>query len=873
VTMPVSTPQSREAPRRRAPSVLHVAWLIAALALRRTLNRVPMPWRRRAKEGAGELARPGTRRKGAPGRLLLAFVSLTIAASVVTSVTQMVSRVALAAEQQQFPDVVVVSRETLDGIDWVVARDPARVPNTLNERRQLLRMFEYAAADEGIALPSARDARAEALTQLFERTGRSAFRASEVELSVWPTPRAWLHRGDPLAMLAPLGLIGGLLALAVSLFAIIGPDRDLSRVESSLEWWFTFPVSVRALLLARVLESGLVSPLLWIMVAPFYGVVFWCAGFGYGSVPLMLLATTFVGLLAGSLRVATETTLRAALSLPRVALAQAALQLLGSLLLALAFTSLSHVGLGFLIARARTLPVWALFNPFSLPFAWLLEGASGLLASGVALLLAPLAVGSAIALGGVMLRDGLLSGTGPLLGVRGTKPTGGRRVGSWLGPVAQKELTSLTRDTGRLTRVVVTPLLAMGFQGLLNPAFHRAVMHEPEHAAAAAFATGGLLLTTGALLSLATESPALWLLHTLPRSLDRILLHKALFWSCAVTLLTALALLGLSWSAHEPALVLSVHAALALVGVALYAFIAVALGALGTDMLETELKRRTQPATARLFMLLSGLFAYALYTPSWWAKFAQLCLSSLLAYALWQKVHDHTPYLLDPTEEPPRRIGVADGILAALAFFVAQGLLTLLFKRLSFSAGPSLVFAFVGAGLLVTLGALYVFAKAAVPELAVTLGLAAPDTRPMRALLEGIGAGLLGGGVALGYTLLIAQVGWLRELYEQSEPLRPTPELMPWLGTLAVFAAPLFEEFIFRGVLYRGFRRSLAPLYAALASGLVFALVHPPQAFVPVFVLGLLAARVFERSRLLLAPIAAHMTYNAIVVGLAALAP
>ena len=41
-----------------------------------------------------------------------------------------------------------------------------------------------------------------------------------------------------------------------------------------------------------------------------------------------------------------------------------------------------------------------------------------------------------------------------------------------------------------------------------------------------------------------------------------------------------------------------------------------------------------------------------------------------------------------------------------------------------------------------------------------------------------------------------------------------------WLTVLAVVAAPLFEEFIFRGILYRGFRRSFtAPLSALLSAG------------------------------------------------------
>ena len=66
-------------------------------------------------------------------------------------------------------------------------------------------------------------------------------------------------------------------------------------------------------------------------------------------------------------------------------------------------------------------------------------------------------------------------------------------------------------------------------------------------------------------------------------------------------------------------------------------------------------------------------------------------------------------------------------------------------------------------------------------------------------------------------------------------------------------------------MVFRGLRRTINPTLSVLGSALVFAIVHPPLSFVPVFVLGVAAALSFERTRLLWAPIAAHMTYNAVV--------
>jgi membrane protease YdiL (CAAX protease family) len=87
-----------------------------------------------------------------------------------------------------------------------------------------------------------------------------------------------------------------------------------------------------------------------------------------------------------------------------------------------------------------------------------------------------------------------------------------------------------------------------------------------------------------------------------------------------------------------------------------------------------------------------------------------------------------------------------------------------------------------------------------------------------------------------------------------------------WIPILAIAAAPLFEEFIFRGLIFGGLRRSMTMVPAIVASAAVFAIVHPPASMIPVFGLGLCAAFAYERSRMLLAPMLAHAIYNAAVI-------
>jgi hypothetical protein len=57
------------------------------------------------------------------------------------------------------------------------------------------------------------------------------------------------------------------------------------------------------------------------------------------------------------------------------------------------------------------------------------------------------------------------------------------------------------------------------------------------------------------------------------------------------------------------------------------------------------------------------------------------------------------------------------------------------------------------------------------------------------------------------------------------------------------------------GLVYRGLRRSTGPLLSILGSAGIFAIVHPPIAVVPVFVMGCVAALSFEKTGVLLAPV------------------
>ena len=83
---------------------------------------------------------------------------------------------------------------------------------------------------------------------------------------------------------------------------------------------------------------------------------------------------------------------------------------------------------------------------------------------------------------------------------------------------------------------------------------------------------------------------------------------------------------------------------------------------------------------------------------------------------------------------------------------------------------------------------------------------------------------------------------------------------------LAVVAAPLVEEVLFRGLVFGGLVRSVRVPLAVVWSAALFACVHPVASWPPVFLMGVVAAVVFQRTRFLPAAMLVHASYNFVVL-------
>jgi len=875
----------------RPISTARTVWLIARLALRRQVNL----WQsarllRKKKAAAGSPPGEQTVRSGTPAKssgrsvlgifvlLIMAFNGFNIGARGLLSLSAASSDLTVSS------DKIRVSSNAVRGLvraEKALQRAPEfydpdkRREYVASWNRYVDELLEWEIRRERLSEED-ESKRLQQLHDVFDREGAAGF-SPRAEAKFWVSSDTWPREPKPNSVfLHSLSLIV-LLWMPFIVFGSLGlNNKNLGDVEWNFEWLYTFPASARALFSSKLFVYSFLNPLVWVFFLPFLILAFVSSGFGYVAIPLGLVVMLYVSILAGALCTFLEVALRKLLSLSQLKNVQALFTVLGTVCLLLIYaSSLSKPLVDFLVARARAMPGFLVWNPFSLPLILGLPSASAsqLFLADCMMLVFILAFSSLALLGSERLtRDGLVKAGGPYQGTRRIPSGPARRT--WLRGILAQELLLLARDRNLMVQVLIAPLLLPAFYLLIYSGMVSAVSGNFRHAAMLAFGVGAYSFLSSAMPLLNREEKTLWQLLTYPQSLATILAKKAALWAGIGLLYGAgVLLLILRFNRH-------LHVSswgegfLALYGIALYAFIASGIGILATNVLETERRARFRTDMIYLYMLLAAMYANAIYSPSIWARLAQVVLSTLLAFALWQKVKDASPYILDPVARPPRIISLADGMIAVLAFFVLQGLIFLFFHAIMEQALPvQVTFAYVFAGLLVAGLSFYNLWRQDVPDLWVKMGIsrsivARKSQSIWRGLLQGAGWGALAAFVALVYLRVL-------DLLPQGQIWKQDAELNSflsradrpiWICILAIVAAPLFEEFLFRGLVFQGLRRTTGPALAVLGSAALFALVHPPISVVPVFGLGIAAAISFQKSGFLLAPIVTHAVYNACVI-------
>jgi membrane protease YdiL (CAAX protease family) len=148
-------------------------------------------------------------------------------------------------------------------------------------------------------------------------------------------------------------------------------------------------------------------------------------------------------------------------------------------------------------------------------------------------------------------------------------------------------------------------------------------------------------------------------------------------------------------------------------------------------------------------------------------------------------------------------------------------------------------------------------------------GLAA--ARPKRLLL----LAAIAGALVVPMTLSLNWVAqWLMTALHLEPVEQPTIRVLQvsvgWgqrlcFGVTAILVAPVVEESLFRGILYPLIKQRGYPLLALLGTSLLFAAVHSnAMTFVPLTLLGMVLALLYDLTDTLVAPIITHAIFNAV---------
>ncbi|MBN1442250.1 MAG: hypothetical protein JXA90_06050, partial [Planctomycetes bacterium] len=300
------------------PSHYRAIRLIIRLAARRFWNRANS----QLSSGLGRKKKAGGRRRGTPGKsrggsiLLGIFVLIMLPQCIGFSARLVAKLIAVAEEAEEKP----AQRKTTDSFRDAIQR-------SLAEHREL-ETGGAEGAEQGTVPrdPDARELQERVHTEI-DRLGEALEKLQDQQEKgrrersphlMWPSEGQW-PSGEPRRRLfIALALFFTLLFPAVLFTTLGSANRDLSQVEWSLEWLFTFPVPGESLFLAKILEYSFVNAVGWFFFCCPLVAIFWMAGLGWTSIPLAVGSMYFLNALVAALRITAETALRKHLSLSRI---------------------------------------------------------------------------------------------------------------------------------------------------------------------------------------------------------------------------------------------------------------------------------------------------------------------------------------------------------------------------------------------------------------------------------------------------------------------------------------------------------------------------------------------------------------------------
>jgi membrane protease YdiL (CAAX protease family) len=437
-------------------------------------------------------------------------------------------------------------------------------------------------------------------------------------------------------------------------------------------------------------------------------------------------------------------------------------------------------------------------------------------------------------------------------------------------PLYRKELLWFIRDRGAIVQAVLVPALFAGFQ-LMNL---RNVLVDAGGSwnmfAGVAVVFGTYFLWTLGPRSLASDGSALWIAQTWPRGMEDLLKTKARLWyliSSGIVLLVfvisvfrfpsdawKLVLVGLGWLAFGKSM----------------AEKAVTLVSVPSSSGEPEKIPQSRRYAAALGMFTLGI---GIFTQQWHLMCIGIIYSWMTSAAMWQNFRACLPYIFDPWSEkvppPPTVMHAMIAISVLIEFGAIFSAIFIGFAgKENMAAARVLASALIAA--LVMLFTTRIMARRDLPAREIWSWKEHCVRGRIRFITQLAAAVAVGLGLAVaahGYMAFMAQFEPIGEMIRASkELLNSAPGLRISYFFCAVIIAPFAEEFLFRGLLFRALDKEWGGWKALAGSAAFFAIYHPPVAWLPVGLLGLINAILFKKTGRLAPAVVLHMVYNAVVL-------
>ncbi len=660
------------------------------------------------------------------------------------------------------------------------------------------------------------------------------------------------------------------IALGVAAFGVLfwlamltcqgeGVDFDVQRRRHPVwEWLLSHPVRPAAILIAETLSPFIANPMYY--TAPVFWYFLLSGSLGAGQAILAAVVIGWpVAIAASSLNK----------SLEAAAMLRLGVRNRGAVLGIMSWIGFAGMFLPMFLMGAEGLKLWIVQTGmivFDQVPAWPVQallGGSGrdvMLSTSAGLLFA---IGLLL-LSGVIAKWAMARGLDPGNATTDVPDARGK-IGSMIDrydPVFWKELLWFRRDRGAVIQAVLIPLTLASFQAFNFRAMAGNALEHWFAFCGVAIICGTYFLMVLGPRSLASEGGALWIPMTWPRGLEDLLRAKARIWhTVASVIVGGLFAIALWLFPAEWWKILLVAVGWAFFGRSM-AMRAVTLVSPMSDSGESR-----PPSAGSRYAALVGMFSFSggVLAQNWHLAVIGVVFSGLVAAACWQNLRARLPFLFDPWSEVlPQAPTLMHSMFAVAILSEVAGIGVALGRAFGGSSQAFLVplaYGIIGGIAWLVMRGFLEGRGVADREIWNWLPLTAAS-KP-RAVALGVSAGIGAGIFALCYIFVLTRfpttAGWLHA------GAAPSTAGKIGIFVLAVGLAPIVEEYFFRGLLFRALDREWGGTRALIGSAAYFAIYHPPISWLPVFVLGVLNAWLFRRTRMLLPSVCAHMAYNAVV--------